>query len=239
MGLTYSNSSRTYLQRYIADFAADTQAHMLVLDAGAGDAPYKGLFAHAHYETADLQTVDKSYAETTYKCDLRSIPVADGRFDRILFNQVMEHVPDPLAVLHELARVLKPGGLIFCSAPLLFEEHEQPFDFYRYTQFGHRHLFTAAGLDIESLFPLEGYFGMLGYQLWRGYKRLPLWHPAMARLPWSVVLVPFFLLLKLVMGAGSGVLSRLDKVIKIEDRSDPLNYVVIARKPLDQARAAD
>ncbi len=239
MGLTYSNSSRTYLQRYIAEFAANTKAGMLVLDAGAGDAPYKGLFAHASYETADLQTVEKPYADTTYKCDLRSIPVGDGRFDRILFNQVMEHVPDPLAVLQELARVMKPGAQMFCSAPLLFEEHEQPFDFYRYTQFGHRHLFAAAGLEIERLFPLEGYFGMLGYQLWRGYKRLPLWHSAMARQPWSIALVPFFLILKLAMGVGSGVLSRLDKVIKIEDRGDPLNYVVIARKPLDMASAAD
>ncbi|MGH3517955.1 MAG: class I SAM-dependent methyltransferase [Haloechinothrix sp.] len=39
------------------------------------------------------------------------MPVEDGRFDRVLLNQVLEHVADPPAVLAELYRVLKlPPG---------------------------------------------------------------------------------------------------------------------------------
>jgi hypothetical protein len=44
-------------------------------DAGAGDAPYKGLFRHARYESADFEKVDKTYARTTYGCDLKNLPV--------------------------------------------------------------------------------------------------------------------------------------------------------------------
>jgi len=105
----YINSSRHYLNEVMAAFALETMADMLVLDAGAGDAPYRHLFRHVRYETADLKTVDKPYADVTYECDLADIPVEDNRFDWIIFNQVLEHVPDPANVLAELCRVMKPG----------------------------------------------------------------------------------------------------------------------------------
>jgi ubiquinone/menaquinone biosynthesis C-methylase UbiE len=41
---------------------------------------------------------------------LTAIPVPDSTYDLVLCTQVMEHVPDPLGVLREFHRVLKPGG---------------------------------------------------------------------------------------------------------------------------------
>ncbi len=235
MAIAYFNASRVHLQEYIAAFAAQTESQMRLLDAGAGDAPYKKLFAHAIYETADLQTVDKPYATTDYICDLRNIPVPDNSFDRILFNQVMEHVPDPRAVLVELHRVLKPGGRIFCSAPLCYEEHEQPYDFYRYTQFGHKYLFNEAKFEIDSIEWMEGYLGTLGYQLWRGSKQLPLWHGRSGNILSRIALLPVFLIIRCMLFAASAILSRLDTRLKIVDRGSPLNYVVLAHKPAHAA----
>ena len=63
------------------------------------------------------------------------IPVDDGHFDRVICNQVLEHVPEPEKAVAELYRVLKPGGRIFLSAPLFFAEHQKPYDFFRYTLF--------------------------------------------------------------------------------------------------------
>ena len=43
-------------------------------------------------------------------CSLESIPVEAQRYQLVLLTQVLEHVPEPLAVLKELHRVLVPGG---------------------------------------------------------------------------------------------------------------------------------
>lgn len=168
------NSSRARLQIANAAFAAEVPNGSMVLDAGAGEAPYESLFRHASYEAADFKRVPgKKYTEQTYVCDLASIPVEDARYDFVVFNQVMEHLPEPLLVLNELKRVLKPGGRMIYSAPFFYEEHEKPYDFYRYTQFGVRHLFDKAGFTVESLEWLEGYFGSLGYQLGMAARYLP------------------------------------------------------------------
>lgn len=224
------NSSIIALRAANAAFAAETPEGALVLDAGAGDAPYRDLFSHTRYETADLQTVEKTYADLTYACDLADIPVEDARFDRIVCNQVMEHVPDPRRILTEFHRVLKPGGRMILSAPLMYEEHEIPFDFYRYTQFAWGHLLPETGFEIEKIERVEGVFGALGYHLWRAGKALPLAHRKLMT-PAGIAAWPVIAFFKLFARIGAAIFSRLELVAKIDDRGAPLNYLVIARKP--------
>jgi hypothetical protein len=83
------NSSRVHLAEYNREFAARIPRGALVLDAGAGDAPYRHLLAHTQYESADFEQVDKPYAKSTYVCDLSRIPVDAGRIDHVMLNQVL------------------------------------------------------------------------------------------------------------------------------------------------------
>jgi SAM-dependent methyltransferase len=226
------NSSRYRLWLENADFAASVPSGALVLDAGAGEAPYKCLFQHAIYESADFQKVNKQHAKSTYVCDLKKIPVEDRRFDFIVFNQVMEHVPEPSIVLAELHRILKENGKLIYTGPLFYEEHEQPYDFYRYTQFGLRHLFTTAGFKIERIDWLEGYFGTLGYQL-NGMSRYLPCRPS--ELGYSLLgfgLAPLFGLMKIGAAMLSILFHRLEIRIKFKLRGYPKNYVIIANKPV-------
>jgi len=224
------NSSRYRLWQENAAFAALVPNGALVLDAGSGDAPYKNLFQHAQYESADFEKVNKTYAPSTYVCDLKSIPVKDCRFDFIIFNQVMEHLPDPQLVLAELYRVLKAGGKMIYTGPLFYEEHEQPYDFYRYTQFGLRHLFNSTGFLIERLDWLEGYFGTVGYQLNCMSRYLP-WRPS--HLNYGLIgygLAPIMALLKIGFAACSVLFHRLETRIKFQALGYPKNYLIIASK---------
>lgn len=49
--------------------------------------------------------------------DALALPFQDGSFDAALCFEVIEHVEDPAVLAHELARVLRPGGLLFLSTP--------------------------------------------------------------------------------------------------------------------------
>lgn len=228
------NSSRVHLKRYVSRFAKGTRKGMLVLDAGAGRSPYRKLFKHARYEAADLAQLNTKYAPLDYVCDLRAIPVEDERFDRILFNQVLEHIPDPPLVLAELYRVLKPGGRLLCSVPLFYAEHQQPYDFYRYTQFALRKLFEDAGFRIVRLEWLEGYFGTMSYQLNQMHASLPCDLSEIRRLGLgkrAIVVAPTILATRLVAGRLGGFYAQLDVDSKQTDRGMPKNYVVIVTKP--------
>jgi SAM-dependent methyltransferase len=161
-----TNSSRVHLDRFVRQASASVPDGSLVLDAGAGEGQYRTLLGAHRYESADFeQEADKTYQRNTYVCDLGSIPVEDDRFDLVVMTQVLEHLPDPIGVLREMRRVLKPGARIWASTPLFFEEHDQPYDFYRYTQFGLRHIFVTAGFGDLRLNWLEGYAGTVAYEL--------------------------------------------------------------------------
>jgi len=41
-----------------------------------------------------------------------SLPFADGEFDALTFTYLLRYVDDPLATMRELARVVRPGGVI-------------------------------------------------------------------------------------------------------------------------------
>lgn len=225
------NPSRARLLEENSRFAAAVPEGALVLDAGAGRAPYAQLFAHARYETADFLKVDKSYENPTYVCDLSSIPVEDGRFDFVLFNQVMEHVPKPDAVLRELFRVLKAEGRLLYSGPLFYEEHEIPYDFYRYTQFGVRHLFGEAGFVVERIDWLEGYYGTLGYQLATAARALRLRPAAYGGGVAGVLAAALGVLLRPAFAALSIMFHRLEMREKFTLGGMPKNYVGIFVKP--------
>lgn len=165
---------RVYLERFVRKAASGVVPGGTILDASAGGGMYRPLFSQVRYEAADFgQNESKPYGETTYLCDLSSSPVSDERFDMVLCTQVLEHVPEPKAVLAELYRVLKPDSRLWLSVPLYYAEHDAPLDYYRYTRYGFEHLLTSVGFELERIEPLEGYYGTLSYQFHVAMYGLP------------------------------------------------------------------
>lgn len=80
-----------------------------------------------------------------------ALPVADGCIDTALFLEVAEHVADPERAFAEIARVIRPGGLLLMSVPFLYPIHDAPHDYQRYTEHGLTHRLEVAGLRVESL----------------------------------------------------------------------------------------
>jgi SAM-dependent methyltransferase len=112
-----------------------------ILDAGSGEQKYRPLCKHLKYVSQDHEAYDGhgdgvgghvpswTYGETNLVCDITEIPEPDASFDAVLCTEVLEHVPDPVCALEELARLLKPGGTVILSVPFCSFTHFAPYHF--------------------------------------------------------------------------------------------------------------
>src|SRR5262249_52505264 len=149
---------------WIAGVARRVPSGTRLLDVGAGMGRYRALFAHCNYRAQDFGcytgTVDGvlrenwTYAPLDYESDAASIPVGPASFDVVLCTEVLEHVPDPVQVINEMARILRKGGQVFISAPLGSGLHQRPYHFYGgFTPHFYQRFLTAAGFDVVCIEP--------------------------------------------------------------------------------------
>jgi SAM-dependent methyltransferase len=135
---------------FVAAAAESTAPGARVLDVGAGSAPYRELFDHAEYTTADWE---------------QCVHVEDQSFDVVPNTQVLEHVPEPGRVLSEFHRVLVDGGMLFLTVPLVEELHRLPHGYYRYTPSALDYLLGGAGFAEVEITPRNDCFTTLAQLL--------------------------------------------------------------------------
>lgn len=151
-----------------------------ILDAGAGTQLCRRFCGRLEYVYQDFCGYDgrgdgTALQSGTWPCgtitivsDIAAIPRLDASFDVVMAIEVLEHLPDPLAALRELQRLLKPGGHLILTAPFSSWTHQSPFHFatgfirYWYT----RHL-PALGLRIEELVANGNYFEFMSQEIRR------------------------------------------------------------------------
>jgi SAM-dependent methyltransferase len=128
--------------------------HARVLDVGAGDAPYAELFAHTDYVTLDWESSPHEGARAAaVSASADAIPLPDASFDVVVLTQVLEHVRRPAVVIAEIARVLRPGGRLLATVPFVWELHEEPHDYWRFTPYALAALLEDAGLEAVEIAP--------------------------------------------------------------------------------------
>jgi SAM-dependent methyltransferase len=83
--------------------------------------------------------------------DALALPFADASFDAIICSEVLEHVPHYARALGEIARVLKPGGVLALSVPRFGPEWLcwALSDAYHTVEGGHLRIFRAKKLRAE------------------------------------------------------------------------------------------
>lgn len=130
------SKSREMIARLTAERQTPT---VLVIGGGA-----IGVGTDALYADPDIRIIGTDvYASpnTRVVADGHFLPFCDETFDGVWVQAVLEHVLDPPAVVAEIHRVLKPGGLVYADTPFIQQVHEQAYDFTRFTLSGHRWLF--------------------------------------------------------------------------------------------------
>jgi len=57
------------------------------------------------------------------QADALELPFRDGAFGAVICSETIEHIPDESATIAEIARVLRPNGLLFVTVPNLWNAH--------------------------------------------------------------------------------------------------------------------
>jgi SAM-dependent methyltransferase len=82
-----------------------------------------------------------AYPGVSIVADAAHLPLEEGSVGRIISDMMFEHVPNPAAVVKEMYRVLKPGGLGYVVTPFMYPFHSSPYDYQRWSTMGLRELF--------------------------------------------------------------------------------------------------
>jgi SAM-dependent methyltransferase len=144
-----------------------------LLDVGCGDKPYEATFRPFVTEYIGIEhegvfpntNASSGARRPDLYYDGRRLPFEDASFDTVLSIQVIEHTPRPQALISEMARVLRPGGLLILSAPFSGRLHEEPYDFFRYTPHGLRSMCDEAGLEVTEVHGQGNIWSVIGHKL--------------------------------------------------------------------------
>lgn len=105
-----------------------------VLRRVPADARIADLGAGGRRISARTVTVDRfPVGETDLVADVERLPFSDASLDLVFATGLFEHVEDERALAAEIARVLKPGGIVHIEAPFLESFHLDPIDCRRLT----------------------------------------------------------------------------------------------------------
>jgi len=140
------------------------------LDVGCGLKPYENLFLSSEYIGLDIEQSghDHYNSKVDVYYDGKIFPFKDKEFDSIVTFQVFEHVFNPSDFLKEINRVLKTNGKLLLAVPFVWDEHEQPYDYARYSSFGLKHILNEHGFEIIELKKSVNNFGVI-FQLINAY----------------------------------------------------------------------
>lgn len=182
-----------FLKRYTPYYKGN------LVDLGCGEAPYKEFLLQyaTHYTGVDWSnTRHNTHADVISDLNTK-IELPNNSADTIVSFSVMEHLCEPQIFLNESFRILKPNGYLIVQVPFQWWIHEQPYDYFRYTPYGLKHLLEKAGYDVVEIVPQAGFFTMMAMKV--NYFTIRMFKlPKVLWVVWLIALIPIWTLNQLL-----------------------------------------
>lgn len=167
-------------KEWVKEQLSQLPAGTRLLDAGAGEQQYRKYCSHLNYISQDfskynhqelksgLQMDKWEYGNIDIVSDIISIPQPDSSFDAVLCTEVLEHVPDPVKAIEELARLLKRGGKLIITAPFCSMTHFAPYHYSSgFNSYYYEYHLRRLNFSIEIISFNGNYFDYLDQELRR------------------------------------------------------------------------
>jgi len=91
-----------------------------------------------------------------------ALPFRDASVDTVLGLSIMTYFPEPLRMLGEAHRALKPGGVLLLEFTQMAPLHDEPQDYFRFTRYGAAWLLERAGFEPVEFIPIGGLWARVG-----------------------------------------------------------------------------
>jgi SAM-dependent methyltransferase len=133
-----------------------------MLDLGCGSRPYKELYPDGDVIGADV--FDGEHVDVRIEVG-SALPFPDNKFRSVFSTQVLEHVYDSDLFLREAFRVTESGGSLVLTVPFVWELHEEPHDFLRFTRYWLEAKLKEIGYKTVEIEPQGGDIAMIGQSI--------------------------------------------------------------------------
>jgi SAM-dependent methyltransferase len=157
--------------------------------------------------------------------------VRTASVDTVLNVQVLEHVFEPMAMVEEIARVLKPGGHAIVLAPTTSTMHLAPSYFYNFSRYWLLEAMKRARLEVVEFHALGGIWSSMASHLVYFFLQAGrvggMSDPEIRRSPAFWLLLPLQALFALLALPFCLLLSLGDL------QEEPNNHLVVVRKPVE------
>lgn len=193
---------RYYFNNLVFHYTEDLEGKVLDL-AGGKEASYRKYLP---------KNIDITYSDIEGDTIIdfnQELPFEDNTFDSVFLFNAIYIAQDPVSLLKEIKRVLKPKGILYLSSPFISNVMPEPHDYRRYTEEGLRVIFKESQFEVKSIEKFGDRFTTCAYLL----------HPFMLFKPLRLI------------GYSAAIL--LDKIIPAKTKEKyptPLGYFAVLEK---------
>ena len=199
--------------------ALKTHATGRLLDLGCGTVPL-----YIAYKRFVEQVTCVDWAGTARSKDFLDVeanlaeplPFDDAAFDTLIVSGVLEHTSEPEPLWKEMHRVLAPGGKILMNVPFYYCLHEQPYNFFCYTEYALRWFAKIVGLAVVELRAIGGAKQVIADILAKKFAQWPAVGSSLA---------------SAVQWIGGRGVSNTSSPSSLTSERFPLGYFLVAQKP--------